>query len=209
VQAVGKIPVDVDDLDVDLASIAAHKFHGPKGVGALYVRKGVELEALIHGGKQERELRAGTENVPAIVGMGRAADLAPEWVASGDRLAELRDRLEEKIRRLVPSAVLNGDRDHRLPNTLNLTLPGLRGESLVVALDQHGIALSSGSACKTGNPDPTHVLIAMGRAPESAHCAVRFSLSHHTTDEDIDATEKALAEVLEEMETTVRFLSCK
>ncbi|MDK1096676.1 MAG: aminotransferase class V-fold PLP-dependent enzyme [Actinomycetota bacterium] len=209
VQAVGKIPVDVDDLDVDLLSIAAHKFHGPKGVGALYVRKGVELEALIHGGKQERELRAGTENVPAIVGMGRAADLAPEWVASGDRLAELRDRLEEKIRRLVPGAVLNGDRDHRLPNTLNLTLPGLRGESLVVALDQHGIALSSGSACKTGNPDPTHVLIAMGRAPEAAHCAVRFSLSHHTTDEDIDTTENALAEVLKEMETTVRFLSCK
>ena len=209
VQAVGKILVDVDDLGIDLLSIAAHKFHGPKGVGALYVRKGVELEALIHGGKQERGLRAGTENVPAIVGMGRAADLAPDRVASGDRLAELRDRLEEKIRRLVPGASLNGDRDNRLPNTLNLTLPGLRGESLVVALDQHGIALSSGSACKTGNPDPTHVLIAMGRAPESAHCAVRFSLSHHTTDEDIDATVNALAEVLEEMETTVRFLSCK
>ncbi|MDK1010535.1 MAG: aminotransferase class V-fold PLP-dependent enzyme, partial [Actinomycetota bacterium] len=119
------------------------------------------------------------------------------------------DRLEEKIRRLVPGAVLNGDRDHRLPNTLNLTLPRLPGESLVVALDQHGIALSSGSACKTGNPDPTHVLIAMGRAPEAAHCAVRFSLSHHTTDEDIDTTENALAEVLKEMETTVRFLSCK
>ena len=209
VQAVGKILVDVDDLGIDLLSIAAHKFHGPKGVGALYVRKGVELEALIHGGKQERGLRAGTENVPAIVGMGRAAALAPDRVASGDRLAELRDRLEEKIRRLVPGAALNGDRDNRLPNTLNLTLPGLRGESLVVALDQHGIALSSGSACKTGNPDPTHVLIAMGRAPESAHCAVRFSLSHHTTDEDIDATVNALAEVLEEMETTVRFLSCK
>jgi cysteine desulfurase NifS len=209
VQAVGKIVVDVDDLDVDLLSIAAHKFHGPKGVGALYVRKGVQLEALIHGGKQERELRAGTENVPAIVGMGRAADLAPEWVADGDRLAELRDRLEERIRQAVPGAVLNGDPVHRLPNTLNLTLPGLRGESLVVALDQHGIALSSGSACKTGNPDPTHVLIAMSRAPESAHCAVRFSLSHHTTSKDVDATADALAEVLEEMETTVRFLSCK
>ena len=209
VQAVGKIPVDVDDLDVDLLSMAAHKFHGPKGVGALYVRKGVELEPLIHGGKQERELRAGTENVPAIVGMGRAAELAPEWVASSERLAGLRDRLEERIRRLVPGAMLNGDPAHRLPNTLNLTLPGLRGESLVVALDQHGIALSSGSACKTGNPDPTHVLIAMGKTPEFAHCAVRFSLSHHTTDQDIDATEDALAKVLEEMETTVRFLSCK
>ncbi|MEE9177558.1 MAG: IscS subfamily cysteine desulfurase, partial [Acidimicrobiia bacterium] len=192
VQAVGKILVDVDDLDVDLLSISAHKFHGPKGVGVLYVRKGVELEALIHGGKQEREMRAGTENVPAIVGMGRAADLAPEWVADGDRLAELRDRLEERIRKAVPGAVLNGEAAHRLPNTLNLTLPGLRGESLVVALDQHGIAISSGSACKTGNPDPTHVLIAMGKGSESAHCAVRFSLSHHTTTEDVDATEDAL-----------------
>ncbi|MEE8457648.1 MAG: aminotransferase class V-fold PLP-dependent enzyme, partial [Acidimicrobiia bacterium] len=152
---------------------------------------------------------AGTENVPAIVGMGRAAELAPEWVASGERLKVLRDRLEEEVRSLVPGAVLNGDPVHRLPNTLNLTLPKLRGESLVVALDQHGIAISSGSACKTGNPDPTHVLIAMGRAPESAHCAVRFSLSHHTTDNDIDATVAALSEVLEEMETAVRFLSCK
>jgi len=209
VQAVGKIPVDVDDLNVDLASIAAHKFHGPKGVGALYVRKGVELEALIHGGKQERELRAGTENVPAIVGMGRAAELAPEWIASSDRLATLRDRLEVGIRRLVPAAVRNGHPTHRLPNTLNITLPGLRGESLVVALDQHGIAISSGSACKTGNPEPTHVLIAMGKEPESAHCAVRFSLSHHTTDMDIDDTVTSLAEVLQEMDTTVRFLSCK
>ncbi|MCL1599355.1 MAG: IscS subfamily cysteine desulfurase [Actinomycetia bacterium] len=209
VQAVGKIPVDVEDLDVDLLSIAAHKFHGPKGVGALYVRKGVELEALIHGGKQEGDLRAGTENVPAIVGMGRAAALAPRWVADGERLAALRDRLEEGVRCLVPGAERNGDPVHRLPNTLNLTLPGLRGESLVVALDQHGIALSSGSACKTGNPDPTHVLIAMGKTTDAAHCAVRFSLSHHTTDEDIDATVNALAEVLDEMETTVRFLSCK
>jgi cysteine sulfinate desulfinase/cysteine desulfurase-like protein len=141
--------------------------------------------------------------------MGRAADLAPEWVASSERLAELRDRLEERIHRLVPGAMLNGDPAHRLPNTLNLTLPGLRGESLVVALDQHGIALSSGSACKTGNPDPTHVLIAMGKTPEFAHCAIRFSLSHHTADKDIDVTVDALAKVLEEMETTVRFLSCK
>jgi len=209
VQAAGKIAVDVADLDVDLLSIAAHKFHGPKGVGALYVRKGVELEPLIHGGQQETGLRAGTENVPAIVGMGKAAALAPAWVKDGPRLAALRDRLEEGIRQLVPAAVRNGDPDHQLPNTLNLTLPGLRGESLVVALDQHGIALSSGSACKTGSPDPTHVLIAMGRSAEAAHCAVRISLSHHTTDEHISQTLAALAEVLEEMETTVRFLACK
>ena len=110
---------------------------------------------------------------------------------------------------MVPTAIPNGDSERRLPNTLNLTLPGLRGESLVVALDQHGISLSSGSACKTGNPDPTHVLIAMGRSTEAAHCAVRLSLSHHTTDEDISQTIETLAEVLEEMETTVRFLPCK
>lgn len=209
VQAAGKIPVDVEDLDVDLLSIAAHKFHGPKGVGALYVRKGVELEALIHGGQQERRLRAGTENVPAIVGMGRAAELAPAWVRDGGRLARLRDRLEAGIASLVPTAVVNGDPTHRLPNTLNVTLPGLRGESLVVALDQHGVALSSGSACKTGNPEPTHVLIAMGKTTRAAHCALRFSLSHHSSDADIDDTIEAMAEVLEEMETTVRFLSCK
>jgi cysteine desulfurase NifS len=209
VQAAGKILVDVEDLDVDLMSIAAHKFHGPKGVGALYVRKGVTIEALIHGGKQERQLRGGTENVPAIAGMGKAAELAPPWIADRDRLAGLRDRLEDEIRSLIPDAVLNGARETRLPNTLNLTLPTLRGESLVIALDQHGIALSSGSACKTGSPDPTHVLIAMGRSDEAAHCAVRFSLSHHTTDEAIDATIRALSEVLEEMENTVRFLPCK
>ncbi|MFQ5522363.1 MAG: IscS subfamily cysteine desulfurase [Acidimicrobiia bacterium] len=208
-QAVGKIPVDVAALGVDLLSLAAHKFHGPKGVGALYVRKGVELEPLIHGGKQESSVRAGTENVPAIVGMGTAAELATRWIDEGPRLAGLRDRLEEGIRRLVPTAVLNGDREQRLPNTLNLTLPGLRGESLVVAMDHHGVALSSGSACKTGSPDPTHVLIAMGCSDEDAHCSVRFSLSHHTTEEDIERTIRGLAEVLEEMETTVRFLPCK
>ena len=209
VQAAGKIALDVEDLDVDLLSIAAHKFHGPKGVGALYLKRGVQLEPLVHGGQQETGLRAGTENVPAIVGMGQAASLAAAWVADGPRIAALRDRLEEGIRQLVPTAIPNGDSERRLPNTLNLTLPGLRGESLVVALDQHGISLSSGSACKTGNPDPTHVLIAMGRSTEAAHCAVRLSLSHHTTDEDISQTIEALAEVLEEMETTVRFLPCK
>ncbi len=140
---------------------------------------------------------------PEAVGWSSAA------LAGAERIAGLRDRLEEGIRRLVPAAAQNGDPKHRLPNTLNLTLPGLRGESLVVALDQHGIALSSGSACKTGSPDPTHVLIAMGRSEVDAHCAIRISLSHETTDEHVDRTIAALAEVLEEMETTVRFLSCK
>jgi cysteine desulfurase NifS len=209
VQAVGKIPVDVEALGVDLLSLSGHKIHGPKGIGALFVRKGVALEPVIHGGKQEGSLRAGTENVPAIVGLGRAAELARRALDDAARIATLRDRLEEGVRRLVPGARLNGPRDDRLPNTLNLTLPGLRGESLVLALDRHGIALSSGSACKAGSPDPTHVLMAMGRSAADAHCAVRLSLSRDTSEEDVAATIIALEEVLEELATTVRFLPCK
>ena len=209
VQAVGKIKVDVEDLDVDMLSLSGHKFHGPKGIGVLYVKTGVRLEPLIHGGKQENGIRAGTENVPAIVGLGKAAELALQAVKDGDNLTVLRDKLEAGIRRLVPKTRLNGPTDNRLPNTLNLTLPGLRGESLVVALDQHGISLSSGSACKSGSPKPTHVLMAMGRTEEEAHCAVRLSLSHGAKEEDIDQTISVLAHVLKEMETTVRFLPCK
>ena len=209
VQAAGKLRIDVKDLDVDLLTLSAHKFHGPKGVGVLYLRPGVEIEPLVHGGKQEHGLRAGTENVAAIVGMGKAAELAATTARDGTRIVELRDLLEAGIRRAIPGAVLNGHRDRRLPNTLNMTLPDLRGESLVVALDQRGIALSSGSACKAGSPEPTHVLMAMGRSEEDAHCSVRFSLSHATTRDDIDDTLEALDQVLEEMETTVRFLPCK
>ncbi len=154
-------------------------------------------------------MRAGTENVPAIVGMGKAAELARQSVRDAEQLSRRRDRLEAGIRRLIPTAVLNGHPERRLPNTLNLTLPGLRGESLVVALDQHGISLSSGSACKSGSPEPTHVLMAMGKSTNQAHCAVRFSLAHGTTETEIDETITVLEQVLEEMETTVRFLPCK
>ncbi len=209
VQAVGKILVDVEDLDVDLLTISGHKFHGPKGVGALYIKRGIELEPLVHGGGQEGGLRAGTENVPAIVGLGKAAELALHALRDFGEVKRLRDRLESGIRGLVPAARLNGHPEKRLPNLLNLTLPGLRGESLVIALDQHGISLSSGSACKSGSPDPTHVLIAMGKSDADAHCAVRFSLSHYTTEDDINETVSALAHVLRQMETTVRFLPCK
>ena len=209
VQAAGKIVVDVEDLNVDLLSLSGHKFHAPKGVGALYIKKGVEIEPLIHGGKQEGGLRAGTENVVAIVGFGKAAELARRALRDSERIASLRDRLEQGVRALVPTAILNGPDQNRLPNTLNLTLPDLRGESLVVALDQHGISLSSGSACKASSPDPTHVLLAMGKSEEAAHCAVRFSLSNETTERDIEDTLQALAEILREMETTVRFLPCK
>jgi cysteine sulfinate desulfinase/cysteine desulfurase-like protein len=147
--------------------------------------------------------------VPAIVGFGRAAEMAVKTQSEAERVRGLRDRLEKGIRALVPEAQLNGHAENRLPNTLNLTLPGLRGESLVMALDQYGISISSGSACKSGSPKPTHVLIAMGRSEEEAHCAVRLSLSHQSTEKDIDDTVSALAHVLEEMNTTVRFLPCK
>jgi len=209
VQAVGKMPVDVEELGVDLLTISGHKIHGPKGVGALYVRQGVKLEPLVHGGKQEGSLRAGTENVAAIVGLGAAAELARGRLDESEQVRVLRDRLAAGIRELLPDARLNGHPELRLPNTLNLTLPDLRGESVLIALDRHGIALSSGSACKSGSPEPTHVLLAMGRTDEEAHCAVRFSLSADTTGEEIDATVEALGEVLEEMRTTVRFLPCK
>jgi cysteine sulfinate desulfinase/cysteine desulfurase-like protein len=210
VQAAGKVSVDVDDLGVDLAAVSAHKFHGPKGAGALYVRKGVEIEPLVHGGKQEAGLRAGTENVPGIVGMGRAAELAARAALEGNgAMRERRDRLQARIEALVPGSRVNGHLERRLPNTLNMTLPDLRGEALVIALDQHGVSLSSGSACKAGSPDPTHVLLAMGRSAEEAHCSVRLSLSRQTTDEDIDHAAAALGRVLKEMETTVRFLPCK
>ena len=208
VQAVGKIKVDVAELEVDMLSLSGHKFHGPKGVGALYVRRGVKLEPVVHGGKQEVGLRAGTENVPAIVGLGKAAELAMQAPRYSAAIAALRNKLEAEIRRLVPEARLNGHRTERLPNTLNLTLPELRGESIVLAMDQHGVSLSSGSACKSGSPEPTHVLIAMGRSEEEAHCSVRFSLSHHTTEEDIEATAAALAQVLEE-KSMVRLMPCR
>jgi cysteine desulfurase NifS len=209
VQAVGKIPIDVEELDVDLMSLSGHKFHGPKGVGMLYVRKGVELESLIHGGQQEFGIRAGTENVPAIVGMGKAAELALEALQKTNSMSQLRERLQAGIEKLVPLSRLNGHPTERLPNTLNMTLPDLRGESLVVALDQHGISFSSGSACKSGSPKPTHVLMAMDRTEEEAHCAVRFSLDTNTTQKDIDVTLSELKNVLVEIETTVRFLPCK
>jgi cysteine desulfurase NifS len=208
VQAVGKMEVDVEDLGVDLISLSGHKLHGPKGVGALYVRKGVELEPLVHGGSQERGLRAGTENVPAVVGLGMAAELAARERGVTERVRALRDALEKGIRRLVPDARLNGHPDRRLANTLNLTLPGIRGESVVIAMDRHGIALSSGSACKSGSPEPTHVLIAMGRSPEEAHCSVRFSLCRYTTEDDVRQTLAALELVLEE-KNTVRLMPCK
>ncbi|MFC1846373.1 IscS subfamily cysteine desulfurase, partial [Chloroflexota bacterium] len=209
IQAVGKINVDVEDLNIDMLSIAGHKYHAPKGTGALYIKKDIKLEPVIHGGKQENGLRAGTENVPAIVGFGKASELAMQALRNSCKAESLRLELYKGIEKLVPGAKLNGHPEKCLPNTLNLFLPNIRGESMVIALDQRGISLSSGSACKSGSIEPSHVLIAMGMTEEEAHCSVRFSLSRFTTEEDIEGTLEAVKQVLEEIETTVRFIPCK
>lgn len=209
VQAIGKLDVDVERLGVDLLTVSAHKLGGPKGIGALYVRRGVELAPLVAGGGQERGLRAGTENVAATVGFGTACVLVPEWRARMDETARLRDLLQAGIERLVPGARLNGPVRERLANTLNMTLPGIRGESLVYGLDRLGIALSSGSACKAGRPDPSHALLAMGLSEEEAHCSVRLSLGGETTGEEIDTTLAALAQVVGDVDWDVAFVPCK
>lgn len=211
VQALGKIPLDVDALGVDLLTVSAHKLGGPKGVGALYVRKGVELTPLVHGGDQEGGLRGGTENVAGIIGFGEACELAERRLLAGEgqRLSGLRDRLEAGVLALLPEAQRNGPPFKRLPNTLNLSLPGIRGESMVLFLDRYGVSISSGSACKSGNPDPSHALLAMGLSEERAHCAVRFSLGSATSDADIDYALTVLARVMKESLSAVRFVSCR
>ncbi|MHB1412186.1 MAG: IscS subfamily cysteine desulfurase [Thermoleophilia bacterium] len=209
VQALGKIPVDVEELGVDLLSVSGHKIHAPKGVGALFVRRGVRLAPLINGGSQEGGLRAGTENVACIAGFARATELAVKRLPEMRRVADLRDRLEAGVAGLVDGAFVNGDPASRLPNTLNMTLPGMRGESLVLKLDRKGVALSSGSACKSGSPDPSHALLALGLSPEEAHCSVRFSLGQGNNEEDIDLTLAALKEVLAESMSAIRFVPCR
>lgn len=208
-QAVGKIPLDVEDLGVDLLTMSAHKLYGPKGVGALYIRKGIVLEPIMHGGKQEGELRAGTENVIGIVGFGKAAELAVQRLPEMDRIRKLRDRLGKGIKELIPEAKLNGHKKERLPNTLNMCLPGLRGESIVLALDQKGVSLSSGSACRSGSPKPSHALLAMGLSEEEAHCSIRLSLGLGNTIEGIDRTISVFEEVIRDASSTVRFVPCR
>ena len=209
VQAIGKIPIDVEELGVDLLTMSGHKFHGPKGVGALYVRKGVMLDALVSGGHQEMGLRAGTENVTGIVGFGKAAELAVDHLPQMSYVQELRGRLERGIRELIPDVKLNSHRKQRLPNTLNLTLPGVRGESLVLALDQKGVAISSGSACRAGQPEPSHALMAMGLSEEEAHCAVRFSLGIENTADEIDRTISLVKQIVKENKDVIRFVACR
>ncbi|MDQ4065861.1 MAG: cysteine desulfurase [Actinomycetota bacterium] len=198
VQALGNIPVDVSASGVDLAAFSAHKLGGPKGVGALFVRSGIPLEALIHGGGHERGLRSGTLNVAGIVGFGVAAEIAAKEVhEKAERVAKMRDRLLEGVRTIVPDVVVNGHLERRVPGNLHISVPGARGETLLLLLDDAGIAVSTGSACQSGAIDPSHVLLALGREPELADGSIRFSLGRASTDADVDAVLDALPRVVE------------
>ncbi|MEK6288792.1 MAG: cysteine desulfurase NifS [Acidobacteriota bacterium] len=197
VQAVGKIPVDVKRLGVDLLSLSGHKIHGPKGIGALYVRKGTRLAKLLHGGHHERDRRAGTENVPGIVGLGKAAELARMHLDERvSRMLELRDHLEQDVIFRFPDVRVNGDRQQRVPNISNMSIDGIDGESLLIALDLRGIAVSTGSACASGSLEPSHVLQALGLTRDEVRGSLRFSLGAYTTREEIEYAVSVLAETV-------------
>ena len=200
VQTVGKIPVNVDDLGVDLLSISAHKFYGPKGVGVLYVRSGVELVPLIHGGHQEEGRRAGTHNTPGIIGLARALELAnADREEEGKRLGRLRDRLKDGILAMPGKVVFMTPAANAMPNTLNVCFPGIEGEALMLALDMEGISAATGSACASGSSEPSHVHAAMGCPPEVARGSIRFSLGKYTTEEDIGRVLEVLPPVVERL----------
>src|SRR5579863_4596362 len=200
VQAAGKIPIDVERLGVDLLSISAHKFCGPKGVGALYIRKGTPLEPLMYGGHSERDRRPGTEDVAAIAGMGKAAELALTGMRKeSERVRGLRDRLEQGLLARVPYSWVNGARAPRVPNTANLTFPFIEGESMVIALDLKGIACSTGAACSSGALEPSHVLMALSLAPEDARATLRLSLGHQNTESEIDFALEKIPQVIERL----------
>ena len=188
VQAAGKVPFKLRDMEIDMLSVSGHKFHAPKGIGALYVRRGVRFRPFVVGGHQERGRRAGTENVPYIVGMGVAAELA---LASFDKentfVRKLRDDLQARLTAAIPNVRVNGDQEHRLPNTTNLSFEYIEGESILMHMDIYGICASSGSACTTGSLEPSHVMRAMGVPYTAAHGAIRFSFSRYNTQEDVDA----------------------
>ena len=200
VQAAGKIPFKLRDMNIDMLSVSGHKFHAPKGIGALYVRRGVRFRPFIVGGHQERGRRAGTENVPYIVGMGVAAELA---MANFDKentyVRKLRDDLHNRLIAAIPSVRVNGDVEHRLPNTTNLSFEYIEGESILMHMDIHGICASSGSACTTGSLEPSHVMRAMGVPYTAAHGAIRFSFSRYNTQEDVDTVVEVLPGIIEKI----------
>jgi cysteine desulfurase len=204
VQSVGKIPVSAKALGVDLLSLSGHKFGAPKGVGALWIRRGVRLTPFITGGRQERNRRAGTENVPALAGLGVAARIAREKLATADRISTLRDRLEDGILANVPGTAINGDRTRRVPNTTNIGFDGLEAESLLIALDLEGVAVSTGSACSSGTLEPSHVLRAMGLPHARARNSLRFSLGQESTLAEVDFVVQILPALVAKLRSLTR-----
>ena len=197
VQAVGHVAIDVKAMNIDLLSLSAHKLHGPKGVGALYIRKGIVVPPLLHGGAQERRKRAGTENVAGIVGLGKAIEIACSDIeGTSKRMCYLRDKLINGIEASIPEVKLNGHRTERLPGNVNFSIKYIEGESILLMLDINGIAASSGSACTSGSLDPSHVLLAMGMPHETAHGSLRLTLGDDTTEDDIDYVLEVLPEIV-------------
>jgi len=200
VQAAGKVPLDMQKLNVDLLSISGHKLYGPKGMGALFARRGVRLVPLIHGGHHERNRRGGTENVAGIVGLGKACEIASrDMEREIAQLTRLRDRLEKGLIKRIEHVYVNGDRENRLPNTTNISFEFVEGESLLLNLDMKGIAASSGSACTSGSLEPSHVLMAMGMSHELSHGSVRFSLGRINTEEDVDYLIEEMPPIVDRM----------
>lgn len=199
VQAVGSVPVDVKEMNIDLLSLAGHKLYGPKGIGALYIRRGVRIDNLIHGGGQERGRRAGTENIPGVVGLGKAIEIATENIEENRaRLTVLRDKLIDGILERIPYARLNGPRgDKRLPGNSNISFEFIEGESILLSLDFEGICASSGSACTSGSLDPSHVLLAIGLPHELAHGSLRLTLGDGSTEEDVDYVLEVLPGIIQ------------
>ncbi len=200
IQAVGKIPVDVSQSSVDILSISGHKIHAPKGVGALFVRKGTPFSPFLIGGHQERGRRGGTENVVSIIGFGKASELAANHMKEPlNRVRQLRDKLENELIRHIPNVLINGDNDNRLPNTTSLSFEYVEGESILLMMNELGICASSGSACTSGSLEPSHVLRAMGVPFTAAHGSIRFSLSIYNTEEDIDFIIERLPPIIEHL----------
>ena len=200
VQAFAHIPINVDEMNIDMLSASGHKIHGPKGIGIMYIRKGVKIRSFIHGGAQERRRRAGTHNVPGIVGMGKAAELAKANMDNNIKnVSELRDYLIKRVLDEIPYTRLNGHETNRLPNNANFCFRFIEGESMLILLDQNGICGSSGSACTSGSLDPSHVLLAIGLPHEIAHGSLRLTLSEQTTKEDIDYTVDKLKGIIERL----------
>ncbi len=200
VQAVGHVPVDVQAMNIDLLTLTAHKFHGPKGIGAVYIKKGIRVPALVQGGSQENKKRAGTENIPGIVGLAAALQYQTEHMAENvEKMTKLRDRLLNGIEERIPAVELNGHRTKRLPNNVNFCLRYIESESVLLWLDMNGIAASSGSACTSGSLDPSHVLLAMGVSHEAANGSLRLTLSELTTEQEIDYVLDVLPKIVQRL----------